>query len=157
LGGGSGLGADALSAYCDYAAELLHPYANGGEEVQMFPGGKHDHCETHGKGSESGGDFRRPNGGRRVNRLGEFPGTGRKGSRARIRLGATVISARHDGPAEKSQVCNPHLFGGRKASFASERVLWLMAGGGLDIKSISCETLPAAQQEAYGNFFAHRA
>ena len=31
LGGGSGLGADALSAYCDYAAELLHPYEGNGE------------------------------------------------------------------------------------------------------------------------------
>src|SRR6202049_330281 len=39
-GGGSGLGPDALSAYCDYAADLLHPLDDGsGEVVQMFPGG----------------------------------------------------------------------------------------------------------------------
>src|SRR5260370_15194457 len=39
-GGGSGLGPDALSAYCDYAADLLHPLDDGsGEAVQMFPGG----------------------------------------------------------------------------------------------------------------------
>src|SRR5258707_12451361 len=39
-GGGSGLGPDALSAYCDYAADLLHPLDNvSGEAVQMFPGG----------------------------------------------------------------------------------------------------------------------
>ena len=39
-GGGSGLGPDALSAYCDYAADLLHPFEDGsGEAVQMFPGG----------------------------------------------------------------------------------------------------------------------
>src|SRR3984893_5618629 len=39
-GGGSGLGPDALSAYCDYAADLLHPFDDGsGEAVQMFPGG----------------------------------------------------------------------------------------------------------------------
>jgi spermidine dehydrogenase len=39
LGGGSGLGADALSAYSEYAADLLHPYENEGPSVQMFPGG----------------------------------------------------------------------------------------------------------------------
>src|SRR5215468_5287834 len=39
LGGGSGLGADALSAYSEYAADLLHPYEKEGEAVQMFPGG----------------------------------------------------------------------------------------------------------------------
>ena len=39
-GGGSGLGPDALSAFCDYAADLLHPMDDGsGEAVQMFPGG----------------------------------------------------------------------------------------------------------------------
>ena len=39
-GGGSGLGPDALSAYCDYSADLLHPFDDGsGEAVQMFPGG----------------------------------------------------------------------------------------------------------------------
>ena len=39
-GGGSGLGPDALSAYNDYAWELLHPLDDGsGEMVQMFPGG----------------------------------------------------------------------------------------------------------------------
>jgi len=39
-GGGSGLGPDALSAYSDYAYEMLHPLADetGGTD-QMFPGG----------------------------------------------------------------------------------------------------------------------
>jgi spermidine dehydrogenase len=39
-GGGSGLGPDALSAYSDYAFEMLHPLPeeNGGSD-QMFPGG----------------------------------------------------------------------------------------------------------------------
>lgn len=39
-GGGSGLGPDALSAFSEYAADLLHPWDDGsGEVVQMFPGG----------------------------------------------------------------------------------------------------------------------
>lgn len=39
-GGGSGLGPDALSAFAEYAADLLHPWDDGsGEVVQMFPGG----------------------------------------------------------------------------------------------------------------------
>ena len=39
-GGGSGLGPDALSAYSDYAFEMLHPLKEdeGGSD-QMFPGG----------------------------------------------------------------------------------------------------------------------
>jgi spermidine dehydrogenase len=36
-GGGSGLGPDALSAYNDYAADMLHPYEAGGDAAQMFP------------------------------------------------------------------------------------------------------------------------
>src|SRR5580704_9415903 len=38
-GGGSGLGPDALSAYSDYAYEMLHPLAGEGDRDQMFPGG----------------------------------------------------------------------------------------------------------------------
>ena len=38
-GGGSGLGPDALSAYSDYAYEMLHPLADEGSRDQMFPGG----------------------------------------------------------------------------------------------------------------------
>ena len=37
-GGGSGLGADALSAYCEYAADVLLPW-DYKEGAQMFPGG----------------------------------------------------------------------------------------------------------------------
>src|ERR1700735_3129126 len=39
-GGGSGLGPDALSAFCEYAFEMLHPLPqeDGGSD-QMFPGG----------------------------------------------------------------------------------------------------------------------
>ena len=39
-GGGSGLGPDALSAYCDYAYTMLHPIPDdAGGMDQMFPGG----------------------------------------------------------------------------------------------------------------------
>ena len=39
-GGGSGLGPDALSAYSDYAYEMLHPLTDeAGQTDQMFPGG----------------------------------------------------------------------------------------------------------------------
>src|SRR5207245_820281 len=39
-GGGSGLGPDALSAYSDYAYEMLHPLADEKDGTdQMFPGG----------------------------------------------------------------------------------------------------------------------
>ena len=37
-GGGSGLGPDVLSAYADYAADMLHPLP-GDDTDQMFPGG----------------------------------------------------------------------------------------------------------------------
>ena len=40
-GGGAGLGPDALSAYSDYAFEMLHPLADESSGTdQMFPGGK---------------------------------------------------------------------------------------------------------------------
>src|SRR5207248_1452908 len=38
-GGGSGLGPDVLSAYADYAADLLRPLEAGDDSDQMFPGG----------------------------------------------------------------------------------------------------------------------
>ena len=38
-GGGSGLGPDVLSAYADYAADMLHPLDAGADSDQMFPGG----------------------------------------------------------------------------------------------------------------------
>src|SRR6185437_12222550 len=37
-GGGSGTGADALSAYADYAADVLLPWDKS-KQAQMFPGG----------------------------------------------------------------------------------------------------------------------
>ena len=37
-GGAYGLGPDALSAYSDYAFEMLHPFGDESESAQMFPG-----------------------------------------------------------------------------------------------------------------------
>ena len=103
LGGGSGLGADALSAYCDYAAELLHPYGSNGEAVQMFPGGNTTIARLmvkalipaaiSGNATVEGASLGAVN----------FSMLDRKESRARIRLGATVVSVQHDSPMATSE------------------------------------------------------
>jgi spermidine dehydrogenase len=154
LGGGSGLGADALSAYCDYAAALLHPYPNGGE-VQMFPGGNTTIARLMVKALNPAAISGDPTvEGVSIGSV-NFPVLDTKGSRARIRLGATAISARHDGPAEKSQNVSLIYLGGEKLFRIRARSL-VMAGGSWTSKHI-VRDLPAAQQEPMGNFSAHPA
>jgi spermidine dehydrogenase len=151
LGGGSGLGADALSAYCDYAAELLHPYVNGGEAVQMFPGGNTTIARLMVKALNPAAISGDPTvEGVSIGSV-NFPALDAKGSRARIRQGATVISARHDGPAEKSQYVSLIYLVGEKLFRIRARSV-VMAGGSWTSKHI-VRDLPAAQQEAYGQFF----
>jgi len=151
LGGGSGLGADALSAYCDYAAELLHPYTRNGEAVQMFPGGNTTIARLmvkalipaaiSGNATVEGAS------------LGavDFSMLDMKESRARIRLGATVVSVQHDSPMGTSENVSVIYATGEKLLRIRARSA-VMAGGSWTTKRI-VRDLPAAQQEAYAQFF----
>src|SRR5438128_1461051 len=97
LGGGSGLGADALSAFSEYAADLLHPYEKKGEAVQMFPGGNTTIARLIVKTlipAAFAGDAT-PDGVTRspIN----FAALDRAESKSRIRLGSTVLQVSHEG------------------------------------------------------------
>jgi spermidine dehydrogenase len=161
-GGGSGLGPDALSAYCDYAADLLHPLDDGsGEAVQMFPGGNTTIARLMVKAlipatidgpSTVEAVSRNP-----VN----FAALDTPGAVARVRLSATVVEVRHatDGThgshsasdAEKSEyVSIAYAKDGKVFRLKARSVV--MAGGSWTTKHIISD-LPAAQRNAYAQFY----
>ena len=151
LGGGSGLGADALSAYCDYAAELLHPYEEKGEAVQMFPVGNTTITRLMVKTlipSSISGDASVEG----VTRGSvNFAALDAKESAAKIRLGATAIAIHHDGTPEQSQfVSVVYAIGGRLFRVRARSVV--MAGGSWTAKHI-IRDLPQPHREAYAQFF----
>jgi len=151
LGGGSGLGADALSAYCDYAAELLHPYEEKGEAVQMFPGGNTTIARLmvktlipssiSGDATVDGVSFGKTN----------FAALDAKDSPAKIRLGATAISIRHEGAPEKSEFVSIIYSVGEELFRVRARSV-VMAGGSWTAKH-ALRDLPPTHREAYAQFF----
>ena len=151
LGGGSGLGADALSAYADYAFEMLHPFGGEGEAVQMFPGGNTTIARLmvktlvpsaiSGEATLNGVSLGK------VNRAA-LDG---KDSRARIRLGATAISVRHDNSPEKSEFVSVVYAAGDRLFRLRARSA-VMAGGSWTTKHV-VRDLPDAQSAAYSQFF----
>src|ERR1700676_1806553 len=151
-GGGSGLGPDALSAYCDYAADLLHPLDDGsGEAVQMFPGGNTTIARLMAKtlipncidGPASVEGVSRN--AVKMSAL-DAPAAG-----ARMRLSATVISIHHDGdPAKAEFVSVAYAKDGKVFQVKGRSAV--VAGGRWTAKHISTD-LPAAQREAYAQFY----
>jgi spermidine dehydrogenase len=151
LGGGSGLGADALSAYCDYAAELLHPYEEKGEAVQMFPGGNTTIARLvvktfipaaiSGDATVEGVSLGKVN----------FAALDAKDSRSKIRLCATAISVRHEGPPEKSEFVSIIYSVGERLFRVRARSV-VVAGGSWTAKHI-VRDLPQTHHEAYSQFF----
>jgi spermidine dehydrogenase len=151
-GGGSGLGADVLSAYCDYAADVLLPwkYEQG---AQMFPGGNTGVARLMlktlmpeaitGPATMEGVCRGRV----------QFPALDGAGQAVRIRAGGTVISVRHDGDPEKAQwVLVDYTKNERLHRVRAKSVI--MAGGSWTTKHI-VRDMPEACREAYAHF--HRA
>jgi spermidine dehydrogenase len=151
-GGGSGLGPDALSAYGEYAPDLLHPLNGGsGEWVQMFPGGNTTIARLlvktlipesiYGPQSVEG-----------VSRHAvQFSALDGADAPVRIRLDATAISVRHDGePAKASSLSIAYAKGGKVYRVKARSAV--MAGGSWTTKHI-VEDLPAEQRAAYGQFY----
>ncbi len=151
LGGGSGLGADALSAYRDYAADLLHPYEEKGDAVQMFPGGNTTIARLMVRAlipSSISGDATVDG----VS-LGQInpAALDSPSSPAKIRLNATAISLRHDAAPEKSQsVAVVYTVGDKLFRVRARSVV--MAGGSWTAKHI-IRDLPQSHREAYSQFF----
>jgi spermidine dehydrogenase len=151
-GGGSGLGPDALSAYSDYAFEMLHPLPEelGGSD-QMFPGGNSTIARLMLKslipnaieGSHSVEVVCRSN----VN----FAALDAASSPARVRLSATVIEVRHDKDADESNFVNiSYLKAGKLYRVKARSVV--MAGGCWTSKHI-VKDLPRIHQKAYSQFY----
>jgi spermidine dehydrogenase len=151
-GGGSGLGPDALSAYSDYAFEMLHPLpeADGGAD-QMFPGGNATIARLMAKslipsaidGSASVEGVCRNH----VN----FRMLDNSTNQARVRLSATAVHVQHDGdPAKAGSVMIVYLKDGRLYRVRAGSVV--MAGGCWTAKHI-IKDLPDAQRNAYAQFY----
>jgi spermidine dehydrogenase len=151
-GGGSGLGPDALSAYCDYAADLLHPFDDAsGEAVQMFPGGNTTIARLmvkalipdsiDGPASVEG-----------VSRGSvKFDALDRGGASARVRLSATTVSVQHDGDPEKAESLSIAYAREGKVFRVKARSA-VMAGGSWTTKHIVAD-LPEAHRAAYAQFY----
>jgi spermidine dehydrogenase len=162
-GGGSGLGPDALSAYCDYAADMLHPMDDGsGDAVQMFPGGNTTIARLMVKALIPAA-IDGPGTVEAVSRnTVNFAALDVAGAAARVRLPATVVDVRHgaagstDGPgsvhdAEKSEyVSIAYAKDGKVFRLKARSVV--MAGGSWTTKHIIGD-LPAAQRNAYAKFY----
>lgn len=151
-GGGSGLGPDALSAYSDYAFEMLRPLPqeNGGSD-QMFPGGNATIARLMLKtlipaaidGSTSVEGVCRG----QVN----FPSLDAPGSATRVRLSSTALHVMHDGePGKADRVTVAYLKGGKLYKVRARSVV--MAGGCWTSKHI-IKDLPESHRNAYAEFY----
>jgi spermidine dehydrogenase len=151
-GGGSGLGPDALSAYSDYAFEMLHPLAdeNSGTD-QMFPGGNSTIARLmvkslipaaiNGPGTVEGVCNNRVN----------FSALDASGNQSRIRLSSTAIAVEHDGDPDKANsVIVIYLREGKLYRIKARAVV--MAGGGWTSKHI-VKDLPTTYRDAYAQFY----
>jgi spermidine dehydrogenase len=151
-GGGSGLGPDALSAFCDYAADLLHPWDDGsGEAVQMFPGGNTTIARLMAKallpdaidGPATVDGVTRG----AVN----FGALDAAESNVRLRLSATAVSVQHDGdPAKASSLSIAYTKDGKVFRVKARSAV--MAGGSWTAKRI-IKDLGEAQRNAYAQFY----
>jgi spermidine dehydrogenase len=149
-GGGSGLGPDALSAFADYAADLLHPLQSDDTD-QMFPGGNTGIARLMVKTlipQSIAGD-----GGMEAvcrNNI-NFEALDQTGSPARIRLNSTAVWVKHEGDPGKSESVSI-LYTREGKSYRVKARTVVMAGGGWTTKHV-VRDLPQARREAYSQFY----
>ncbi len=151
-GGGSGLGPDALSAYSDYAYEMLHPLTDESSGTdQMFPGGNATIARLMVK-SLIPSAVDGPDGVEGVCRNNvNFSALDVLGSKARIRLCSTAIAVQHDGePSKANTVTVVYLKEGKLHRLKARSAV--MAGGSWTTKHI-VKDLPATHHEAYAQFY----
>jgi spermidine dehydrogenase len=149
-GGGSGLGPDALSAYADYAADLLHPLESDDTD-QMFPGGNTEIARLMVKtlipDAISGPHTLEGVCRGEVN----FDALDRASSPLRVRLNSTAVWVQHEGDPRKSEFVNVIYTRGKQIERVKARSI-VMAGGCWTTKHI-VKDLPDAQQNAYAQFY----
>jgi spermidine dehydrogenase len=148
-GGGSGLGPDALSAFCEYAADLLHPFEDGtGQAVQMFPGGNATIARLMAR-TLIPASIEGPLSVEGVTRGSvNFSVLDAADSAARIRLSATAVSVQHNGdPAKADSLSIVYAKGDQLYRVKAQSAV--MAGGSWTAKHI-VKDLPSAHARAYG-------
>jgi len=149
-GGGSGLGPDVLSAYADYAADLLRPLESDDTD-QMFPGGNTGIARLMVKtlipDSISGANTLEDVSRGKVN----FGLLDRAGSPVRIRLKSTAVWVKHDGDPAKSNFVDVVYTCGKQVYRVKARSA-VMAGGCWTTKHI-VKDLPQTHSDAYTQFY----
>ncbi len=151
-GGGSGLGPDALSAYSDYAYEMLHPLQDGTDGTdQMFPGGNATIARLMLKSlipeAIAGTDDVEAVSKNTV----EFAALDVPRNSARVRLSATAVAVQHDTEPGKSKfVSITYLKDGKLYRLKTRSAV--MAGGSWTTKHI-VRDLPEGQRKAYASFY----
>src|ERR1700722_8497252 len=130
-GGGSGLGPDALSAYSDYAFEMLHPLPEeeGGSD-EMFPGGNTTIARLLVKSLIPNSIVGPANVEGVSKNTVNFAALDVPGAAARVRLSSTVIHVQHEGePNTANSVTVIYAQAGQLHKVKARSVV--MAGGGL--------------------------
>ncbi len=153
-GGGSGLGADALSAYCEYAADVLLPWKYE-EGAQMFPGGNTGIARHILKqlipgaltGSTSMTDICR--GSIRFEALDQAQNANR------IRLSCTVTSLKHVGDPQRADAVEFVYERGGKLYRGRARTA--VVAGGVGPPNTSCKTCHRCAATPTVSFIARRA
>jgi spermidine dehydrogenase len=150
-GGGSGLGPDALSAYADYAFEMLHPLpAEAGGSDQMFPGGNTTMARLMVK-SLIPAAIDGPDTVEAVTRNAvNLSALDTAQTRARIRLSSTAVAVEHDGdPGKASSLTIAYLKDGRLYRVKARSAV--LAGGSWTTRHI-VRNLPETHRQAYSEF-----
>lgn len=151
-GGGSGLGGDALSAYAEYAADVLLPWKYGAG-AQMFPGGNAGVARHITKAlvpEALPGAATLPG---VCHSAVNFAALDRPGQASRIRLRATAVAVQHEGaPQNSNAVRIVYTRDGKLYSIKARSAI--MAGGNWTTKHI-VKDLPETHRQAYAQF--HRA
>jgi spermidine dehydrogenase len=151
-GGGSGLGPDALSAYADYAFEVLRPlHDDAAGTDQMFPGGNTTIARLLLKclipSAIDGPDSVAGVSNNRVN----FAAVDNSAASTRLRLSSTAIAVQHDGvPGKSESVALVYLKDGKLYRLKALSVV--MAGGSWTTQHI-VKDLPDTHRKAYAQFY----
>jgi len=151
-GGGSGLGPDALSAYSEYAFEMLHPLKEdeGGGD-QMFPGGNTTIARLMLK-SLLPAAINGPATLEGVSRGAvNFSALDAAESQSRVRVSSTVVSVKHDGEAGKANSISI-IYQKEGKLYRVQARSAVMAGGSWTTKHI-VRDLPDSHRQAYGQFY----
>ena len=151
VGSGYGLGPDALSAYCFYAADMLHPLPGTDGGAQMFPGGNAGIARLITK-TLIPDSIEGPHTLEAVCRNSvNFAALDRPEQSCRIRLRATAVWVKHEGEPSKSEFVQVAYVRDGKTYLIKARSV-VMAGGSWTTKHI-IRDLPSAQREAYAQFY----